>query len=66
MLGIEDQADPVRKFAKAYEMGYRILIGKAMSFPVTAAVDRNDKLIIVRIEWISPSEMMASAEAVLD
>ena len=77
-IGIEDQADPVREFAKAYEMDYRVLIGKTqglelmqalgnkvMGLPFTVAVDRSGKVILARAGRISPSELNALAEALL-
>ncbi len=77
-IGIEEQADPVREFAKAYEIDYRILIGKTqglelmqalgnkvMGLPFTVAVDRSGKLILARAGRISPAELTAAAEALL-
>jgi len=77
-IGIEDQADPVREFAKAYEMDYRVLIGKTqglelmqalgnkvMGLPFTVAVDRSGKVILARAGRISPTELNALAEALL-
>lgn len=77
-IGIEDQADPVREFAKAYEMDYRVLIGKTqglelmqalgnkvMGLPFTVAVDRSGKVILARAGRISPTELSALAEALL-
>jgi len=77
-ISIEDQADPVREFAKAYEMDYHVLIGKTqglelmqalgnkvMGLPFTVAVDRSGKVILARAGRISPTELSALAEALL-
>lgn len=77
-IGIEDKTEPVRDFAKAYEMDYPVLIGKdkglelmralgnaKMGLPFTVAIDRRGKVVVVKLGGIKGEELVAAAEAAL-
>lgn len=77
-IAIEDKADAVREFAKAYEMDYPVLLAKdqglplmqalgnsRMGLPFTVAVDSKGRLVVVKLGAISSSELTAAAEAAL-
>lgn len=77
-IAIEDQAEPVRDFAKAYEMDYPLLLAKDQGFalmkalgntkmglPFTVAVDRQGKLAVVKMGAMKADELAAAAKEVL-
>jgi len=77
-IGIEDKVEPVRDFAKAYDMDYPVLIGKdkglelmralgnaKMGLPFTVAIDRAGRLVVVKTGAIKADELAAAAEAAL-
>jgi thiol-disulfide isomerase/thioredoxin len=77
-IAIEDKAEPVRDFAKAYEMDYPLLVAKdkglplmqalgntKMGLPFTVAVDRSGRLVHVKLGAIRADELTAAAEAAL-
>jgi thiol-disulfide isomerase/thioredoxin len=77
-IAIEDRAEPVRDFAKAYEMDYPLLLAKdkglalmqalgnnKMGLPFTVAIDRSGKLVHVKLGGIQAEELAAAAEAAL-
>lgn len=77
-IGIEDKVEPVRDFAKAYDMDYPVLLGKdkgldlmrtlgntKMGLPFTVAIDRTGKLVVVKMGGIKADELAAAAEAAL-
>lgn len=77
-IGVEDKVEPVRDFARAYEMDYPVLIGKdkglelmralgntKMGLPFTVAIDRAGKLVVVKMGAIKADELAAAAEAAL-
>lgn len=77
-IGIEDKIEPVRDFAKAYDMDYPVLLGKdqgldlmralgntKMGLPFTVAIDRAGKLVVVKMGGIKADELAAAAEAAL-
>jgi thiol-disulfide isomerase/thioredoxin len=77
-IAIEDKAEPVRDFAKAYEMDYPILLAKdkglplmqaignsKMGLPFTVAVDRQGRLVVIKMGGIKGDELVAAAEAAL-
>jgi thiol-disulfide isomerase/thioredoxin len=77
-IAIEDKVESVRDFAKAYEMDYPILLAKdkglplmqalgnvKMGLPFTVAVDRQGKLVVVKLGGIKADELVAAAEAAL-
>lgn len=77
-VGIEEKTEPVRDFAKAYDMDYPVLIGKdkglelmrtlgntKMGLPFTVAIDRAGKIVVVKMGTIKGDELIAAAEAAL-
>jgi thiol-disulfide isomerase/thioredoxin len=77
-IAIEDKVESVRDFAKAYEMDYPILLAKdkglplmqalgnaKMGLPFTVAVDRQGKLVVIKMGGIKGDELVAAAEAAL-
>lgn len=77
-IGIEDQAESVRDFAKAYDMDYPLLLGKdkglelmrglgnsKMGLPFTVAIDRAGKIVVIKTGGIKGDELVAAAEAAL-
>lgn len=77
-IGIEDKLEPVRDFAKAYDMDYPVLLGKdkgldlmralgntKMGLPFTVAIDRAGRLVVVKMGGIKADELTAAAEAAL-
>lgn len=77
-IGIEDQAEPVRDFAKAYDMDYPLLLGKdkgmelmrtlgntRLGLPFTVAIDRTGKIVATKTGGIKGDELVAAAEAAL-
>jgi len=77
-IALEDKVEAVRDFAKAYEMDYPILLAKdqglalmqalgntKMGLPFTVAIDRQGKLVVVKMGAIKGNELVAAAEAAL-
>lgn len=77
-LGIEDQADAVREFAKAYDMDYTVLLAKdqglelmkslgntRMALPFTVAIDRHGKIVATKLGLLKGDELVAAAENTL-
>jgi thiol-disulfide isomerase/thioredoxin len=77
-IAIEDQAEPVRDFAKAYDMDYPLLLGKdkglelmrslgnvRLGLPFTVAIDRTGKIVATKTGGIKGDELTSAAEAVL-
>lgn len=77
-IGIEDEAAPVRDFAKAYDMDYPLLLGKEkgmdlmralgntkLGLPFTVAIDRTGKIVAAKIGGIQGAALTAAAEAAL-
>ncbi|MGE5469387.1 MAG: TlpA family protein disulfide reductase [Bacteroidota bacterium] len=77
-IGIEAQAEPVRDFAKAYDMDYTVLIGqesglqlmralgnKQMGLPFTVAIDRAGKMVVQKMGALRGDELVAAAEMAL-
>lgn len=77
-IAIEDKVEPVRDFARAYEMDYPVLLAKdkglelmrslgnaRMGLPFTVAVNRQGKLAVVKLGGIQADELAAAAEAAL-
>ncbi len=77
-IGIEDKTEPARDFAKAYEMDYPVVLGKdkgldlmrtlgnaKMGLPFTVAIDRQGKVVVVKLGGIKGEELVAAAEAAL-
>jgi hypothetical protein len=77
-IAIEDQAEPVRDFAKAYDMDYPLLLGKdkglelmrllgnvRLGLPFTVAIDRTGKIVATKTGSIKGDELTSAAEALL-
>ncbi len=77
-IALEDKVEPVRDFAKAYEMDYPVLLAQdkglalmktlgntKMGLPFTVAIDHHGKIMLVKMGMITGSELEAAAEAVL-
>ncbi len=77
-IAIEDNAESVRDFAKAYEMDYPVLLARDQGLPLmqslgnvrqglpfTVAVDSRGKVVLVKLGGISGAELVAAAEAAL-
>lgn len=77
-IAIEDKVEPVRDFAKAYDMDYPILLAKdkglelmrqlgntKMGLPFTVAIDRSGRLVVIKMGAIKHDELVAAAEAAL-
>ncbi len=77
-IGIEDKTEPARDFAKAYEMDYPVVLGKdkgldlmrtlgnaKMGLPFTVAIDRQGRVVVVKLGGIKGEELVAAAEAAL-
>lgn len=77
-IGIEDKVEPVRDFAKAYDMDYPVLLGQdkglelmrvlgntKMGLPFTLAIDRGGRLVVIKMGAIKADELAAAAEAAL-
>ncbi len=77
-IALEDKVEPVRDFAKAYEMDYPVLLAQdkglalmkalgntKMGLPFTVAIDRHGKITLVKMGLITGSELEAAAAMVL-
>ncbi len=77
-IALEDKVEPVRDFAKAYEMDYPVLLAQdkglalmkafgntKMGLPFTVAIDRHSKVVLVKMGMITGSELEAAAAAAL-
>ncbi|GAB1393968.1 hypothetical protein MASR1M60_21320 [Rhodocyclaceae bacterium] len=77
-IALEDKVEPVRDFAKAYEMDYPILLAQdkglplmktlgntKMGLPFTVAIDRHGKIVLVKMGMITGGELEAAAETAL-
>lgn len=77
-IAIEDRGEPVRDFAKAYEMDYRLLLGKDKGIPLmrelgndkaglpfTIAVGRDGRVVAFKLGVMNPADIESAAEAAL-
>jgi thiol-disulfide isomerase/thioredoxin len=77
-IALEDKVEPVRDFAKAYEMDYPVLLAQdkglalmkalgntRMGLPFTVAIDRDGKVVLVKMGLITGSELEAATAMVL-
>lgn len=77
-IAIEDKTEPVRDFAKAYEMDYPVLLARdkglalmkalgneKMGLPFTVAIDRSGKVVMVRMGAMNHNELAAAAATAL-
>jgi thiol-disulfide isomerase/thioredoxin len=77
-IAIEDKAESVRDFAKAYDMDYPLLLARDQGFdlmkslgnqklglPFTVAIDRAGRIVFTKLGGISHDELVTAAEATL-
>jgi thiol-disulfide isomerase/thioredoxin len=77
-IGLEDKAESVRDFMKAYEMSYTVLLARTggielmqalgnsrAGLPFTVAVDRNGAIVASKLGAMNRAELDAAAEAAL-
>ena len=77
-IGLEDKAEPIRDFAKVYEMDYPVLLAKdkgfelmkslgntKMGLPFTVLINPNGKLTLIKMGIIKPDELTVAAMAIL-
>jgi len=77
-IGIEDKAEAVREFAKAYEMDYAVLLAKDKGLPLmqalgnsraglpfTVAIDRKGNVVAKKLGVMRKTDIEAAAEAAL-
>lgn len=77
-IGIEDKVEPVREFAKAYEMDYPIFLAKEKGIPLmqalgntkgglpfTVFIDRNGQVVQTKLGLIKPADLDAAAVQLL-
>lgn len=77
-IGIEDKAESVQEFAKAYDMDYPVLLAKDKGIPLmqalgnpkaglpfTVVIDRNGQMVSKRLGVMKKADLDAAAEALL-
>ena len=77
-IGLEDKAESVRDFMKAYEMSYTVLLArnggielmqalgnKRAGLPFTVAINRKGEIVASKLGAMNRAELDAAAEAVL-
>ena len=77
-IGLEDKAESVRDFMKAYEMDYTVLLAKSggielmqalgntrAGLPFTVAIDRRGEIVASKLGAMNRAELDAAAEAAL-
>jgi hypothetical protein len=77
-IGLEDKAESVRDFMKAYEMNYPVLLAKEKGIelmqalgnskaglPFTIAVNRKGEIVASKLGPISKAELDSASELVL-
>lgn len=77
-IGLEDKAESVRDFMKAYEMSYTVLLARTggielmqalgnsrAGLPFTVAIDRRGEIVAMKLGAMNRSELDAAAEAAL-
>ena len=77
-IGLEDKAESVRDFMKAYEMNYRVLLARdkgielmqglgntRAGLPFTVALNRRGEIVASKLGAMNRSELDAAAEAAL-
>ncbi len=77
-IGLEDKAESVRDFMKAYEMNYTVLLAREKGIelmqalgnakaglPFTVAVDRRGEIVASKLGAMNRAELDAAAEAAL-
>lgn len=77
-IGIEDKAEPVKEFAKAYNINYPIFAAKEQGIPLMKAlgntrgglpytlfIDRNGQIVGKKLGLVSESDLKAAADFLL-
>ncbi len=77
-IGLEDKAESVRDFMKAYEMDYTVLLAKdggielmkalgntRAGLPFTVAIDRRGEIVAIKLGAMNRAELDGAAEAAL-
>jgi thiol-disulfide isomerase/thioredoxin len=77
-IAIEDNAEPVREFAKAYDIDYPVVLAKnkglwlmqalgngRAGLPYTVAIDRKGNIVTQRLGGMKKADIEAAAEAAL-
>ena len=77
-IGLEDKAESVRDFMKAYDMNYTVLLAKTggielmqalgnsrAGLPFTVAINRRGEIVASKLGAMNRSELDAAAEAAL-
>lgn len=77
-IGIEDRAEPVREFAKAYDMDYPVFVAKEKGIPLmqalgndkaalpyTMIIDRHGQVVSRKLGVVKRAELEAAAETLL-
>jgi thiol-disulfide isomerase/thioredoxin len=77
-IGLEDKAESVRDFMKAYEMNYTVLLARDKGIPLmqalgnaraglpfTVAIDRRGEIVATKLGAMSRTEIDAAGEAAL-
>ena len=77
-IGLEDKAESVRDFMKAYEMNYTVLLAKSngvelmqalgntrAGLPFTVAINRRGEIVASKLGAMNRDELDAAAEAIL-
>lgn len=77
-VGIEDKAEAVREFAKAYEMDYPVVLAKDKGLPLmqalgntkaglpfTVVIDRKGNIVSKKLGVMRKTDLEAAAEALL-
>ena len=77
-IGLEDKAELVREFAKAYEMDYPVLLAKDQGvalmqalgnpkagLPFTLAIDRHGKVVYKKLGAMKTADIEAAFDAAL-
>lgn len=77
-IALEDKVEPVRDFAKAYDMDYPVLLAQdkglalmktlgntKMGLPFTVAINRRGEIVVVKMGMITGEELAKAAETTL-
>ena len=77
-IGLEDKAESVRDFMKAYEMDYTVLLARSggielmqalgntrAGLPFTVAIDRRGEIVAIKLGAMNRAELDGAAEAAL-
>lgn len=77
-IALEDKVEPVRDFAKAYDMDYPVLLAQdkgmalmkalgntKMGLPFTVAINHRGEIVVVKMGMITGEELATAAETAL-